>query len=140
MNPCPPIGRGLRVLVVDDFPEVTDCLALLLQRWGHQALTTYHGPTALRIALAQRPHAALLDINLQGGMDGYEVARRLRAQPQTATALLVAVTGQLPEEDLCRQAGFDCHLVKPFAPESLRQLLDARCQAIAQHASAHQPV
>jgi two-component system CheB/CheR fusion protein len=76
--------RALRVLVVDDCQDQVTTLALLLKLWGHQALVASDGPTALDTALAHRPDVAVLDLGLPGCMDGYEVARRLRASPPTA--------------------------------------------------------
>ncbi|HJT76714.1 MAG TPA: response regulator [Gemmataceae bacterium] len=113
-----------RVLVVDDDRDTTDSLALLLWMWGFCPLVAYDGPTALAVAAAERPDVILLDIGLPG-LDGYEVARRLRRQPWAVAVRLLALTGYGQEKD--RQdadaAGFDRHLVKPFDPEELRQLL-----------------
>jgi CheY-like chemotaxis protein len=108
-------------------PDAADALALLLQRWGYQTAVAHDGPSALAAALAQPPAAVLLDIGMPG-LDGYEVARRLRERPWTAGALLVAVTGSCREKDvrLCREAGIDLHLLKPCAPEELRRVLDGR--------------
>ena len=79
---------------------------------------------ALRAAEARPPQVALLDIGLPG-MDGYELARRLRARPGLARAVLVALTGWGQEEDRrrAREAGFDHHLVKPVELSALRELL-----------------
>jgi CheY-like chemotaxis protein len=118
---------------VDDCPDAADSLALLLNRWGYQAEVAYDGASALAAALARPPAAVLLDM-VMPGMDGCEVARRLRGQPETAKALLVALTGSGREEDvrLCHEAGIDLHLLKPCDPEELRRVLDGRfaaCQA-----------
>jgi CheY-like chemotaxis protein len=117
---------GLRVLVVDDRPDATDTLAMLLKLWGHQPTVAYTAAAALELTQAQRPDVVLLDIGLPG-MDGREVARRIRQQPGMAGALLVAVTGHggEQEERSCREAGFDRHLLKPFDPEDLRRILAA---------------
>jgi CheY-like chemotaxis protein len=121
---CP---SGPPVLVVDDCHDAADSLALLLKRWGYQAAVAYDGASALAAALARPPVAVLLDM-VMPGMDGCEVARRLRRQPQTAKALLIALTGYGREEDvrLCREAGIDLHLLKPCDPEELRRVLDGR--------------
>jgi CheY-like chemotaxis protein len=105
----------LRVLVVDDNRDCADSLALLLELWGYAPAVAYDGPSALALASADPPAAALLDIAMPG-MDGCEVARRLRAMPGTARALLVAVTGRGREEDVrrCYEAGIDLHFVKPY--------------------------
>src|SRR5262245_3781424 len=108
----------LRVLVVDDTRDAADTLALLVRIWGHQPLVAYDGPTALDLARTQAPDVALLDIGLPGGMDGYEVARRIRRLPGLDKVVLVAVTGYGREEDItrCQAAGIDHHFVKPVDP------------------------
>src|SRR5205823_1000103 len=80
-----------RVLVVDDNVDAADSLALLLRLAGQEVRVAYDGPTAVLIARAFRPQVALLDIGMPG-MDGYELARRLREQPDTARPVLVALT------------------------------------------------
>jgi two-component system CheB/CheR fusion protein len=115
---------GLRVLVVDDNRDSADSLAIWLRLKGHEVLTAYDGPQALAQALEQRPELVLLDIGMPG-MSGYEVARRLRAQPDTRRTLLVAMTGWGQEEDRrqSREAGIDHHLVKPLEPRVLEDLI-----------------
>jgi PAS domain S-box-containing protein len=122
----PPTG-SCRVLVVDDDPAVADSMSVLLQIDGHEVEVAANGKTALQLARSFRPQLVLLDIGLQG-MDGYEVARQLRAQLDTdIKPCLVAVTGYGHDEARSRsqQAGFDRHLVKPVDPEVLRELLEA---------------
>ena len=120
-------GSGLRVLVVDDRPDAADTLALLLEVWGHRPLVAYNAVTALELSLSQRPDVVLLDVGLPG-MDGREVARRIRRQPGMAGVLLVAVTGYggETEQHSSQEAGFDLHLLKPIDPEPLRELLAVR--------------
>jgi CheY-like chemotaxis protein len=115
---------------VDDCPYLADSLALVLNRWGYQTAVADDGPSALAAALAQPPVVVLLDLGLPG-MDGCEVARRLRGLTQTAKALLIALTGYGQEEDvrLCYEAGIDLHLLKPCDPEELRRVLDGRFAA-----------
>ena len=117
-------GTSLRVLIVDDNADSADSLALWLRLKGHEARTAYDGPQALAAALEQRPDLVLLDIGMPG-MSGYEVARRLRAHPDTRRTLLVAMTGWGQEDDRrrSREAGFDQHLVKPLEPRALEGLL-----------------
>jgi CheY-like chemotaxis protein len=113
------------VLVVDDLRDQTDSLALLLALWGHRPLSAYDGPAALELASAHTPDVAIVDIGLPSGMDGCEVARQLRARPETAAVLLVAVTGYGQDHDVerCREAGFDHHILKPFDLRVLEQIL-----------------
>jgi signal transduction histidine kinase/DNA-binding response OmpR family regulator len=115
-----------KVLVVDDNIDAAESLALLLEAAGHQVRACNDGPSALEMADQFRPDAVLLDIGLPG-MDGYEVARRMRGRPATSGALLVALTGYGQEEDQrrAREAGFDHHLIKPADLDALTALLAA---------------
>ncbi len=114
-----------RVLVVDDNADVASSLARVLRRVYKQEVREAHdGPEAIDIAGEFRPDLVLLDIGMPG-MDGYEVARRLRAAPHAGGVLLVALTGWGQESDRlkAKEAGFDHHLVKPVDPEAIRALL-----------------
>jgi CheY-like chemotaxis protein len=104
--------------------DAAESLAMLLRLWGHEVVVAHNGPEALRAAGAQRPEVALLDISLPG-MDGYELARRLRGQLGLGQAVLVALTGWGQEEDRRRskEAGFGHHLVKPVDLSELQDLL-----------------
>ena len=120
----PATERAVRVLLVDDSVDAAESLAMLLRLWGHEAAVAHDGPAALRLVGQQRPEVALLDIGLPG-MDGYELARRLRQQPGLEQTFLVALTGWGQEEDRRRskEAGFDHHLVKPVDLSALQELL-----------------
>jgi PAS domain S-box-containing protein len=122
--PPSPRSTARRVLVVDDNVDAVESLAMLLRVEGHEVRTAHDGPSALSAAETFRPEVVLLDIGLPG-MDGYEVARRLRQEPGLEKVLLVAVTGYGQEEDrrLSREAAIDHHLVKPVDPEALLALL-----------------
>jgi CheY-like chemotaxis protein len=113
--------------VVDDNRDAAVSLAMLLRLDGYEVRTVYDGPGALEVAEEFLPSIILLDIGLPG-MDGYEVARRLRQHPSLAGAFLVAVTGYSQEEDRrrSREAGFDHYLVKPVDPQVLTLLLASR--------------
>ena len=115
-----------RILVVDDNRDAVDALAMMLRLNGSDVEVAYDGPSGLATAQSFRPDAIVLDIGLPG-MDGYEVARRLRMRPETADKLIVAVTGYGQKEDRERAhaAGFDHHLVKPIESETLIRLLAA---------------
>lgn len=124
----PPESRGLmahpvRVLVVDDYPDNVTSLALLLRWYHHEVDTAYSGPDAIRLAEAHRPDVALLDISMPE-MDGYEVARHLRAIFQDRV-ILIALTANGSDDDRQRviDAGFDMHLIKPADPVALESLL-----------------
>jgi signal transduction histidine kinase/CheY-like chemotaxis protein len=119
-----PAPRSLRVLVCDDNEDAADSLGTLLRLRGHQVNVCYNGPEALAAAEPFQPDVVLLDIGLPGGMDGYEVARRLQSDG-ARTATLVALTGFGQEDDRRRssEAGFQAHLVKPVEPRVLEDLL-----------------
>jgi CheY-like chemotaxis protein len=112
------------VLVVDDNADAANSMAMLLRAAGHVTEAAHDGPAAVAAAGRFRPDVVLLDIGLPG-LDGYEVARRLRATEDGDRRLLVAVTGYGGDEvrRLAAEAGFDRHLVKPVDPEDVHTLL-----------------
>jgi CheY-like chemotaxis protein len=113
-----------RILVADDNNDALESLATLLQLSGHEVYTAANGAVALESAEQHRPEVALLDIGMPK-LDGYEVARRIRAQPWGARITLVALTGWGQDSDRRRsqEAGFDSHLVKPLDLDKLTELL-----------------
>jgi signal transduction histidine kinase/CheY-like chemotaxis protein len=123
---------GRRVLVVDDNSDAAETLADILRELGHTTSVAHDGPTALAAAAAFRPHIALLDIGLPV-MDGYELARRLREQPELDKTQLFAITGYGQESDRerSRAAGFQEHLVKPIDLARLATLIDGSASAEA---------
>ncbi len=118
----PPPAR--RILVVDDNEDGAEMLAALLARRGHETRTAFDGEQALRIAPGFAPDIVFLDIGLPD-IDGHEVARRLRADPVTGGATLVALTGWGGEADKqrTREAGFDAHLTKPVDAATVDEVL-----------------
>jgi CheY-like chemotaxis protein len=117
-------AAGLRVLVVDDNRDVADTTATILRLSGCDTHVAYDGRTGLDAVERLQPDAVLLDIGLPG-LDGYQVAERLRAQPAYRRMLVVAVSGYGQEEDRVRSkaAGFDYHVVKPIDPAVINGLL-----------------
>jgi CheY-like chemotaxis protein len=115
-----------RLLVIDDNKDAAESMSMLFELWGHEVLCTFDGRAALAAAAKYRPDAVFLDIGLPG-MDGYEIAERLRELPESAATVLVAITGYGQDEDRrrSREVGIDHHLVKPVAPETLHKLLDS---------------
>jgi two-component system CheB/CheR fusion protein len=128
--PPPPLthevepARPLRVLVVDDNQDAAESLAALLVLKNHEVRTAYDGPAALQEARAFRPDVLLLDLGLPG-MNGYEVAQKLRDHEPLRDVVLIAITGWGQDEDRRRtqQIGFRHHLVKPVAPAEVDRLL-----------------
>jgi signal transduction histidine kinase/ActR/RegA family two-component response regulator len=123
-TPAATRGTGVRVLVVDDNRDAANALAVLLQMHGIPHRVAHDGPSALLVADSFLPRVVLLDIGMPG-MDGYEVARRLRSHREHADALLVALTGWSYPQDHARSraAGFDHHLRKPADVDELMALL-----------------
>jgi CheY-like chemotaxis protein len=113
-----------RILVVDDNVDAATTLQLLLKSLGHEACAVYDGQQALSTAVSFRPDVVLLDIGMPG-LDGYEVARRLRALRRSEPLRIIAVTGWGQEADRTRsrEAGFDVHLVKPVDPGLLTSVI-----------------
>jgi len=127
--PSPPPAsapvRPHRILVVADLADAATTLQLLLRMLGHQAETAPDARAALGKAEAFDPDVVLCDIGLPGDMDGYALARALRAHRRLGHAYMVAVTrfGTPTDKEMARQAGFDAHLTKPVDPEALAPLL-----------------
>ena len=117
-------AAGLRIMVVDDNVDAADMLAALLGAWGHEVVVEHRSLPALARARQAPPQVCLLDIGLPD-LDGKELARRLRAQPETEHCLLVAVTGYGQDSDRASamEAGFDAYLVKPIDTGKLERIL-----------------
>jgi CheY-like chemotaxis protein len=115
-----------RILVVDDSPDTADTMAMLLETSGHEVRTATSGADALSIVDSFRPDLVLLDIGMPD-MDGYAIARQLRARNALRGALLAAVTGYDGADDRrkSREAGFHHHLVKPVGLQEVNALFDA---------------
>jgi CheY-like chemotaxis protein len=122
--------RRRRVLLVEDNSDISDLIQMQLQMWGHDVSVAADGPAGLAAAVSLRPDVALVDVGLPG-MDGYELAARIRREMPGAPIRLVAMTGYGGPEDRARgaAAGFDAHLVKPVDPRELRELLDQEVAA-----------
>lgn len=126
-RPRGPNDGGLprrRILIVDDHPDAAKSLAALLTIMGNDVQVAHDGLAALDAAQTHHPAIILMDIGLPG-MNGYEVARRLRQDPDLREISLIALTGWGQEEDRRRslEAGFDAHLVKPVDFDALKSLL-----------------
>ncbi len=116
-------GGPYRVLVVDDYVDSAESMALLLQAEGHEVRIAHEGAAAIQLAPQFKPRLIFLDIGLPG-MNGFEVARKLRAMPETKDCVLVAMTGYGQAEDHQRsmENGFDHHFVKPVDPSAVQEL------------------
>jgi PAS domain S-box-containing protein len=133
-RPPPPPSRDVpahgRVLVIDDNRDIVAVLESYLTWKGYQVAVAYDGESGLEVARAVAPDVVLLDIGLPI-IDGYEVARRLRADPELAHAHLIALTGygQASDREHAQLAGFDDHLVKPVSLPQLLGVLQAHLAA-----------
>jgi two-component system CheB/CheR fusion protein len=118
-----------RILVVDDHRDQAESLGQLLKLMGHEVHVAFNGQDALSALNAFRPEVGLLDIGLPG-INGYELARRIREHPQFKNIILVAQTGWGQEKDRQRskEAGFDHHLVKPVGPEMIEKILQTNAR------------
>lgn len=125
-----------RILVADDNSDALESLATLLELGGHEVFSASNGALALESAERHLPDVALLDIGMPK-LDGYEVARRIRAQPWGHRITLVALTGWGQDSDRQRsgEAGFDSHLVKPLDLDKLTELLGRLPTAASQTAA-----
>jgi CheY-like chemotaxis protein len=124
--PMASLGPCRRVLIVEDVADVADSLAILLGLWGYRVDVARSGHEGLAAAIATKPDTILLDIRMPG-MDGCEVASRLRATRDFDDVPIIAITGYGMESDRRRTAaaGINHHLVKPVTAEELKQLLRA---------------
>jgi CheY-like chemotaxis protein len=114
-----------RVLIVEDNVDTAHSMGELLQIWGHEVHLAYDGLKAVETACRFKPEVVLLDIGLPG-MDGYQVARKLRQEHSLTPMMIVAISGYGQSEDLLRshQAGIDHHLVKPVDLKALKALIN----------------
>jgi CheY-like chemotaxis protein len=117
----------LRVLIVDDLVDAALTMAQLVRLLACEVKTAHDGPTALQIAAGYAPEIVLLDLGLPG-IDGYEVARRLRADRATERSLIIALSGygHAAARDEAAQAGCDEHWLKPARIEQLIALIESR--------------
>lgn len=116
--------HNCRIVLIDDNDDSREIMAALLTSLGHQVFTAADGISGIQTVFAEMPSLALIDIGLPG-IDGYEVARRLRTDPRTSHIKLFAVTGYGSEKDRLQalKTGFDLHLVKPVPMERLAQAI-----------------
>ena len=116
-----------RVLVVDDNVDTANSIAMLLKHAGHDVHVAHDGLKALELARSTRPEFVFLDLGLPR-LDGFEVARAMRREPELAGLRIIAITGYGQEADRRKgeEAGIDQHLLKPVDPAFLESLLGAR--------------
>jgi CheY-like chemotaxis protein len=120
------LRRVIRVLIIDDNADAADSLAMLLELLGFQVRVASDGATGLRVAAEWEPRCVLLDIRMPG-MNGYEVAHRLRAIPGLGSVKIVALSAFSDASHINRLAdtGFDHFFVKPADPEAVFAFLNS---------------
>jgi CheY-like chemotaxis protein len=125
-----PVTRRKRILVVDDNVDAATMLCTLLQNMGHEVAIANTGAEALRLAESDRPQVVCLDIGMPG-MDGLEIARRIRQRDRHPRPLIIAITGWGQPEDQAQsqEAGIDVHLLKPAEKVTLCRILDQHAEA-----------
>jgi two-component system CheB/CheR fusion protein len=123
-RPALKAAKGTRIVVVEDNVDAREMLCHLLTRAGFDCEAVGDGLAAIAKIQTFKPRAAVIDVGLPG-IDGFEVARRIRSDPKLANVVLVAVTGYGQQNDraLAKEAGFDAHMVKPVKFEELMKLL-----------------
>ena len=116
--------RPLKILVIDDDPEVTDSLSLLFSRWGHAVRVAHAGGEGLAQAIEIVPDLIFVDLGLPG-IDGFEVIRSIRSIPSLQSTHVVVVTGRLaePEGESETELSLDGYLLKPVEPRTLKALI-----------------
>jgi CheY-like chemotaxis protein len=119
------VAKKLRVLVVEDDYDAAASSVALLRLWGHQTWLAHDGLAALALAEQEAPDVILLDIGLPR-MDGYQIAKALRAKRPCKRPVLIAVTGYGAPQDRRQsyEAGIDLHLVKPVDPQELQHIFE----------------
>lgn len=116
-----------RVLIVEDQADLRKLIALTLSSQGYDIAEAVDGPGALEACERHRPAVILLDLMLPGGLDGIEICRRIRANPDLAHTRVVLLTAadQAIQRERAEQVGVDRYLPKPFSPRVLRELVDS---------------
>lgn len=125
-------GQALRVLIADDYVDAAESLAMLLSRSGIETQVAVEGQQALARAYGWRPHVCILDIEMPG-LDGNEIARRIRAQSWRERPLLIALSGWTAAQDRMSSldAGFDHYLTKPVEPARLVRIIQSYLDSFA---------
>lgn len=123
-----PTLQAPRVLIADDYDDAAQSLSILLQTTGMRTQIALDGRRALQIAMRWQPDVCVLDLQMPG-LDGREVARRIRAQSWKQRPLLIALTGWTAEQKSALDAGFDHYVTKPVEPAWLIRLIKAYCHS-----------
>jgi len=112
-----------KILIIEDDPDMAVTIQTLCETMGHDAVVAHDGITGLKMAIDEKPALILSDIAMPG-MDGFEVARRVRSNHDLDGTAVVAVTGVLPRTPAANQPNFDDYVIKPFTPEELEKVIN----------------
>jgi len=112
-----------KILIIEDDQDMAATIQTLCETMGHDAVVAHDGVTGLKMAVDERPILILSDIAMPG-MDGFEVARRVRSNHDLDGTAVVAVTGVLPLTPAANQPNFDDYVIKPFTPEELEKVIN----------------
>ena len=115
--------EGSTILIIEDDQDAADTIETVCHKLGHPTLVAYDGMTGLSMAASMRPRLILSDIAMPG-LDGFEVARRVRSNHDLDGTAIVAVTGYPPKTAAANQKAFDGYVMKPFSFETLQTVID----------------
>jgi CheY-like chemotaxis protein len=116
------MSKSSKILIIEDDQAAAETIEHLCLEMGHQPLVAYDGITGLRLAAAEKPELILSDIAMPG-LDGFEVARRVRSNHDLDRTKIVAVTGHPPKTPAANQKTFDFYVIKPFELETLEEVI-----------------
>lgn len=114
------------ILIIEDDHTAAESIETLCRELGHIPLVAYDGLTGLQIAASEKPRLILSDIAMPG-IDGFEVARRVRSNHDLDNTAIVAVTGHAPKTPAANQKAFDDYVIKPFSVENLMNVINKYC-------------
>ena len=115
--------RGSKILIIEDDHDTAESIEALCRELGHDPLVAYDGVTGLMMAASEKPRLILSDIAMPG-LDGFEVARRIRSNHDLDGTSIVAVTGHAPMTPAANQKTFDAYVIKPFSVENLENVIN----------------
>ena len=122
------MSKSSKILIIEDDHSAAESIETLCREMGHRPLVAYDGLTGLQLAAAEKPELILSDIAMPG-LDGFEVARRVRSNHDLDATKIVAVTGHPPKTPAKNQKTFDYYVIKPFSIENLESVINRSLEA-----------
>lgn len=126
---CISMTHSSTILIIEDDHNAAESIEMLCRELGHIPIVAYDGVTGLQMAASEKPRLILSDIAMPG-MDGFEVARRVRSNHDLDGTAIVAVTGNAPKTPAANQTAFDDYVIKPFSVENLMAVINKYCPAV----------